>query len=287
MVKLEVKLLSLMLLAFSLIACSSAPKRPAEIFAVRNQTESQLALANKELDRGHPTRALELLAEAQRLAYSTDDPHRLIRVNLARGNALYYLDQRTEAQDCWNAALTEAEENGETELAAAARIFIARGKLLADGKQAAAVLDTVNQQLSAIKVDQTWIALGRTVVGMAEKELRNYEQAEDALKKALVIHTKGNYLEQAAYDWYLIASVRSVAGMYGEAVDALKAAIRYDRRAENSYGLAMDWRAMGDVRAKTGDKQGAAAAYKRSALIFDAIFMETESEASAKRGTSD
>jgi len=88
---------------------------------------------------------------------------------------------------------------------------------------------------------------------------------------ALSVHEKGRYLEQAAYDWYLIASIRSVAGNYDSAIDALNQALGFDRRAENSFGLAMDWAAMGDVFRKSGNESNAVMSWRRSAEIFRAI----------------
>jgi tetratricopeptide (TPR) repeat protein len=110
--------------------------------------------------------------------------------------------------------------------------------------------------------------LGWTVIGLAEKEGRRWAAAETAVKKALDIHVKGNHLEQAAYDWYLIASIRSVAGDYQAALDALTEALGYDRRAENTHGLGMDWKAMGDVYTKMGNTAEASAAYSRSTEIL-------------------
>jgi tetratricopeptide (TPR) repeat protein len=108
------------------------------------------------------------------------------------------------------------------------------------------------------------------VIGLAEKENRRFTEAEDAVKRALAIHEKDNYLEYAAYDWYLIASIRSVAGRYGEAAAALEEALALDRRAENSWGLAMDWRALGEVYRKQGRTAEAEAAGARSGEILQA-----------------
>ena len=52
------------------------------------------------------------------------------------------------------------------------------------------------------------------------------KEAEAAVKKALDIHQKESYLGEAAYDWYLIASVRSTAGNYDAALEALKAKLK-------------------------------------------------------------
>jgi tetratricopeptide (TPR) repeat protein len=272
---------------FVLGSCSSAPKRPAELFTIRNETETQLNLANREADRGNYEGALTLLEEARRLAASTDRPPLLVRVWLAQGNVLFSLGRIEEARALWNAALAEAERAGEEELAAASRIYMARGALIL-GEDAAApekVIAAVTEDLARLKSDKLTGALGWTVIGLAEKERRRWTEAENALEKALVLHVEGRYLELAAYDWYLIASVRSVSGRYDPALEALSQALTLDRRAENTYGLGMDWLAIGEVYKKADRRDEAAAAYRRSAEIFRSINLEKEAaEAEGRSG---
>jgi tetratricopeptide (TPR) repeat protein len=257
-------------------ACSSIPKRPAEVSTQRNLVEIQLELVNKETDRGNYEQALNLLAETYRLVVSIDDPALLIRVELSRGNILSYLNRNGEAQTAWAAALSEADRAGEAELAAIGRIYIARSRLLANPETAGEVLTLVQKEMDSIKSDVLAVALAWTVTGLAEKNLGRWAEAEEALKKALDIHDRERYLELAAYDWYLIASVRSMAGQYDAALEALDAALGFDRRAENTYGLGMDWLALGDVQAKAENHPAAANAYRRSAAIFRSMNLEAE-----------
>jgi tetratricopeptide (TPR) repeat protein len=268
-----------------LAACSSAPKRPAEISLQRDLAVIQLELANKETDRGNYEQALDILAGAYRLAVSIDNPALLIRVELSRGNVLFYLDRGGEARAAWDAALAEADRVGEKELAAISRIYMARGRLLAYPQEAGEVLSLVQGEMASIKSDLPAIALGWTVTGLAEKELGRWAEAEKSLQNSLEIHDQERYLELAAYDWYLIASVRSRAGQYQAAVEALEAALDFDRRAENTYGLGMDWLALGDVQTRAGDKAAAETAYRRSAAIFRSINLEAEAAGAEGRLT--
>jgi tetratricopeptide (TPR) repeat protein len=274
---------ALALAAAVFAACSSAPKRPAEITAQGRLVEIQLELANKETDRGNYEQALNILSEAYRLSVSIDNPALLIRAELSRGNILSYLDRGGEARAAWEAALAEADRAGEGELAAISRIYMARGRLISDPRTAGEVLTLVQGEMASVKSDLLAIALGWTVTGLAEKELGRWVEAEKALRNSLEIHDRERYLELAAYDWYLIASVRSMAGQYGAAEEALEAALGFDRRAENSYGLGMDWLALGDVRAKAGSPAAAETAYRRSAAIFRAINLDAEAETARAR----
>ncbi|GHT63443.1 hypothetical protein FACS1894110_01260 [Spirochaetia bacterium] len=270
------------LCCLALPSCSTAPKKPAEVFTQRKTGEQQLELANREADRGNFLLALDLLKEARRIAVSVDDPSLRIRTFLSQGNILFSLGRREDASAAWDAALAEAASLKNPELAAICRIYRARGRLLAasaDGGAGAAgivneVKIEVNREIGFIKTDKLSLALGWTVLALAEKEGRSFTEAEAAVKKALDIHEKGNYPEQAAYDWYLIASIRSVAARYDSAVEALEQAIALDRRSENSWGLATDWRALAEVYRKAGKTAEAEAAAARSAEIFKSLGVE-------------
>jgi tetratricopeptide (TPR) repeat protein len=256
--------------------CSSAPKGQPETLTRRRAASDQIEAANKETDRGNYVRALSLADEARRFAVAADDPALIIRSGLSRGDILAALGRTDEAQAAFAGALAEAERIRSASLAAASRMHIARQQLLDGSRGAADVRDQVKQEISLLKTEQADLALGWTVIGLAEKELGNWAEAEKGVKSALEIHVKGGYLEPAAYDWYLIASIRSVSGLYQGALDALEEALSYDRRAENAYGLGMDWKAMGDVYKKAGKDAAADIAYRRAVEIFRSNTMAKE-----------
>ncbi|MDR0730811.1 MAG: hypothetical protein LBF63_04020 [Treponema sp.] len=264
--------------------CSSAPKGQPETRTRRRAALDQLEAANKEADRGNYARALSLADEARRFAVAADDPVLIIRSGLSRGVILAYLGRTEEAQASLEGALAEAERIHSDPLAAVSRMHIARQQLLDGSRGAADVRDRVMKEIALLKTEQTDLALGWTVIGLAEKELGNWAEAEQGIKNALDIHVKGGYLELAAYDWYLIASIRSVSGIYQGALDALEEALSYDRRAENAYGLGMDWKAIGDVYKKAGKDAAADIAYRRAAEIFRSNNMAKEAT-EAESGT--
>ncbi|MDR0600152.1 MAG: tetratricopeptide repeat protein [Treponema sp.] len=277
------RLLALLVPAFLLGSCSSAPKRPAEVFTIQSMIETQLGLANKEADQGNFTKALVFLDEAWRLALLSDRPAPRIRVNLSRGNVLYSLGRTAEAEQIWRDAEAEADLAGEPVLAAAGRVYMARSRLMSGRLEPGEALALVEGEQNNLKSDKLLAAMGWTVRGLAEKELGRYAGAEKSLRTALSTHEGGNYLEQAAYDWYIIASVRSVAGNYPGALEALNQSLALDRRAENSFGLAMDWAAMGDVYRKMSRKEEARDSWRRAARIFRAMDMESQAREMEKR----
>jgi tetratricopeptide (TPR) repeat protein len=254
-------------------SCSSKPKVSGDVYDTRKDAEVQLEQGTRQADRGNYAAAQVFINEAKRLAVITDNSSLLIRSGLSLGNVLFALGSAQDAAEAWNKALEEAAFSGNKEFAAICRVHIARGKLLSPGGKdiAQSVRDEVTQELSQIKSDGTYIAFAWTVIGLAEKEMGRHAAAEDAIKRALAIHLKAANLELAAYDWFMIASFRSLSGNSTEALKALESALEYDRRTENSWGLANDWQAIGDVQKKAGNRAAANAAYTRAAAIFHAI----------------
>ena len=264
--------------------CSSAPKKPAEIYTDRIFAANQLNLASQAAHRGRYQDALFLLEEARRLALSTDDPELRLKTSIAKGNILFSLGRRDEALAELESATAEGDASGEHVLAALSRIYTIRAKLRAleeGGRNDAAVEElktALAREMVVVKSDSPAVAAGYVTQGMAEKLLGHWVEAESAVKKALDIHDKGRYLEDAAYDWFLIASVRSVAGNYESALEALKQAIHFDRKAENGFGLASSWQAMGDVYQKAGKAEESRTAYRRAADIYRAIYLPERAE---------
>jgi tetratricopeptide (TPR) repeat protein len=248
--------------------CSTQPKNTGYVFNLRNDAETQLEQGNVQADRGSYGTALVFLNEARRLAVITDNSGLLVRTGISLGNVLFALGGERDAFEVWNKALEEAELAGNGELAAVCRVHIARGKLLSQNTSQS-VRDEVSRELSLIKTD-TYIAFAWTVIGLAEKNMGRYADAEEAVRRSLAIHEKALNFELAAYDWFMIASFRSLSGNTDGAQKALESAIEYDRRTENSWGLANDWQALGDVQKKAGSRD-ASAAYERAAGIFRAL----------------
>jgi tetratricopeptide (TPR) repeat protein len=278
----------------ALSACSTQPKNPSDIYTLRRQAESQLELADKQAGRGDYAAALVLLNEAMRMAVSADDPGLRIRAGLSRGNVFFSLGRPATAASDWENALAEAEQRGGKELVSVSRIHIARGRLFSGGELAVlpeaagaqgrspasgesradfarSIRDEVSREIGNIKSSPLYTAFAWIVIGLAEKDMGSYGAAESAVRRSLEIHEKTLSLEQAAYDWFLIASFRSLSGDYSGARRALDSAIAFDRRVENSYGLASDWRALGDIYKKEGNLPQSYAAYLRSAEIFRAM----------------
>jgi len=252
-------------------SCSSAPKDTGDIYTLRSHAENLLELGSREAGRGNYDNALAVLDESKRNAVLSDDPSVIIRCGLSRANVLYSLGKTNEAFAEWEQAVKEAQKSGNGELLSVCRIFLARGNLVSGRSPAQSVLDEVNREQANIKTDRLYIAFSWQVKGLALRAIGSYSEAEDAIKRSLEIHEKDVRLENASYDWYTIASIRSLAGNTQSALQALDAAIAIDRRIENSWGLAASWRAVGDVYMKEKKEKEALDAYNRAKAIYAAM----------------
>ena len=258
------------------VSCSSQPKNPGDVISIRSSAEKELELGNNNASRGYYDVARELLRECKRKAIITDDVSLIIRSSLSFGNVLLMLGQNDEAFSQFEQALAFAQKFGDRELLSASRVYNARGKLLAKTSPPKSVLDEVTREAENIRSNRLYVAFSWQVRGHALRELGSFAEAENAFRRSLDIHEKDKYLENASYDWYTIASIRSLSGNTAGALQALEAAIALDRRIENSWGLAANWRAMGDVYRKAARNQEAADAYSRARNIYSSIGFERE-----------
>ena len=280
------KAMPLILLLITLFsACSSAPKPPTEIFADRNTAINLLAFANQTANHGRYEEALFILKDARRLALSTDDPKLRINTTISQGNFVFALGRHDEAFGEWENAAAEGEASGEKALAALARIYTIRGKILMLDQGSGIAYNIVEElktqlgeEMALVRSDPYATAAGNITLGLAEKQSGNWAEAENAVRRALAFHERELHLEDAAYDWFIIGSIRSMAGNYESSLEALNTAIRFDRRAENGYGLASSWHAIGDVHMKAGNSDEAYAAWFRAAEIYRAINMPALAE---------
>jgi tetratricopeptide (TPR) repeat protein len=270
-------LLLLIILGFG--SCSTKPKSSGEVYNLRSYAEKGLEAANKDAEQGNFYNAEKLLIEYKRMAVMADDPSLITRICLSYGNVLLSLGKTDDAYIQWDQAIAEAQKSNNGELLSTSRIFKARGNLLSGRESAQSVLDEVNREIGNIKTNNIYIAYSWQTKGLAQRALNLYREAEDSLKRSLDIHEKEKTLENASYDWYIIASIRSMAGDTQGALQALETAISIDRRIENTFGLAANWKACGDVYRKMGRDEDAVKAYERSRAIYEAMGNKEEAAA--------
>ena len=275
--------LLIVLCSLLIVSCSTTKKDPGYIEVLRTQAEAWLESGNKEAGQGKFENALHLLTETKKNSILADDHSLLTRVCMSRGNVLYSLGRTEEAFAEWDQAIAEAVKLGDNELLSLSRIYKARGNLVSERMTARSVLDEVNRESVNINKNRLYIAFLWQVRGLAYRALGSYNEAEASFRQSLEIHQKDSFFENASYDWYSIASIRSLSGNAQGAIQALEASIGFDRRVENSWGLAASYRAMGDVYKKMGKPNEALEAYGRAKTIYTAMGNESEAAETDRR----
>jgi tetratricopeptide (TPR) repeat protein len=139
-------------------------------------------------------------------------------------------------------------------------------------------LDIVTEESANIRTNRLYAAFSWQVKGLALRSLERWDEAEEAMRRSLDIHERDRHLENASYDWYAIASIRSMSGNTKGALQALESSIALDRRIENSAGLAASYRAKGDVYRRDNRNDEALEAYRRARTIFAAMGKDHEVE---------
>jgi tetratricopeptide (TPR) repeat protein len=266
-----------------LISCSTSPKNPEDVDVLRLQGEQWLKSGNSLAGQGSFETALTILTETKRNAILTDDLSLIIRVCLSRGNVFFSLGRTNEAFEEWNQAVTEAQLLGDRELLAVSKIYLARGNLISGRSAPQTVLDEVVRESANIRTNRLFIAFSWQVRGLALRSMGSYSEAEEAFRRSLAIHERDKHLENASYDWFTIASIRSRSGNIQGALQALETSINIDRRIENSWGIAASYRAMGDVYQNDGRRQEAITAYNRARAIYAAMRNDHEVAETDKR----
>ena len=173
-----------------ILSCSSAPKKPDEIFTMRNAAQGHLELVNISVSKNDYSSAHTYIAEAWRLAVSCDDPNLRIRVLLCRGNALFNEGELDKARADWELSLYESTLENNTAMTAASKVHLGRISL-AEGK-AAEAKDVATQAISALKTEPLFTAQAWRLIGLAEKEMGNSKEAENAFLHSEKIHSKAD-----------------------------------------------------------------------------------------------
>lgn len=269
------RIVTLSIIMLMMVSCSSMRRDPGDIVTIRMMTERELALGNREAGRGNFDLAHNVLRESKRRAILVDDISLMIRSGISLGNLLFTLGKTEQAFAEFDQAIALAQKHSKHELLSVSRIYKARAGLLSGRVSAQSVLDEVTREAANVR-DRLFLAFSWQVRGLALRELRSFNDAELAVRNSLIIHERERNLENAAFDWHLIASIRSLSGNTAGALAALEASIALDRRTENSWGLAANWRATGDVHRRAGNTADALEAYQRARAIFVAMRNENE-----------
>ncbi len=113
-------------------------------------------------------------------------------------------------------------------------------------------------------------------LGAACKATGDLDRAMEWLRKALAVDLGEKLFEEAAADYYMIASVFSKQGDYASAAENALLALDYDKRTENALGVTKDLLALGLIASRAGDHETAYGYFERSRLAATALGSTTD-----------
>jgi tetratricopeptide (TPR) repeat protein len=106
----------------------------------------------------------------------------------------------------------------------------------------------------------------------------NLAEALASYKTSLDINLAKKLNAEAASDYYMIASVHSLQGDFGEADRNAQLALAFDKKVENSPGIGQDLYALGLIARKRKDLAAAFDYFQRSYLVYTTVGLVTETK---------
>jgi tetratricopeptide (TPR) repeat protein len=259
----------LILPAILLLSCSSIPK--GERLAAVNDKKEQAALF---LSRGHNEygwnnyeSSIKLYSNAFSLSSSVDWEEGMIRslVHMSRSSdrtadskqSQVYLDAARELLFISDkVTLNILVGNRESEWLL---FHKSPEKALEKCNEIINILGSENSE----EAGETW-RLKAAIL----KKMKNYDDALDAIEKAVTLDDKQHYIAELASDHYIKASILSLSGREVEGINSMLQALHYDKFIENTAGIAQDLYALALIYEKMGKKENANHFFQRTYLVY-------------------
>jgi tetratricopeptide (TPR) repeat protein len=108
-------------------------------------------------------------------------------------------------------------------------------------------------------------------LGSAARRMGRAEEAEAYYREALAINMREKLWEEAASNYYMLASLEVERGDYAAAMASATLALESDRKVENSVGIGKDYVAMGRIAQRMGDPAEALDYFERSVFVYRSL----------------
>jgi tetratricopeptide (TPR) repeat protein len=258
-------------------ACSTAPKQTDEVIRVKTQAAQDSTTGDGYLRQGRHALALQFYTQSLSEYTSIDDEAGIIASYNAVGRTAMAMGSLVMAEDMF----TRARERSRT--TSPSLLFVSTnnlGELFLVRGEAARALALFQEAIAlpASARDPRQDGIARHNIGTAQKNLGNLAEALASYQASLEINLSKKFSEEAASDYYMIASVRSLQGDYGEADRNAQLALVLDKRIENSPGIGQDLFALGLIAKKRKDTAGSFDYFQRSYLVYTAVGMTGETK---------
>lgn len=268
------------MLTLLLASCSSAPKRPPEELARKNEAAQYAKLADDFYFKGQYLQALSFYGEALDAHLSVDNVEGAVLSRNSLGRAFLALGRLSDAEREFADALRDARAFGKPTLVAQSlsnlgELLYARGEREAAGAAfgEAEPLVAASNPLAAV------IAHNRGVLALAMGE---FDQAQAYLSRAEVANERAKRWAALGTNRYVLASLANARGDAAGALNWAKKALEADKRGENSLGIGADLEALAQLSRKAGEAEAALDYYRRALGLWVSLGRDADALRCAK-----
>jgi tetratricopeptide (TPR) repeat protein len=256
--------------ALVVAACSSVPRTTGEASDVKNRAAEAAASGNAYYRQGRYDLALQFFTQALSENLSVDNEAGVVQSYNSIGRVYLAVGMDSEAEAAFTKANAIAVRLGGESLFVTSNnlgeLHLRRG----DARGAVEIFErVVGGSLKDVPPGQLGLLYHN--LGSAYKATGDLSRALAWLQKALALDLDQKLFEEAAADYYMIASVYSKQGDYAAAAKNAALALEYDKRTENSLGVIKDLLALGLIAQKAGDHEAAYGYFERSRLAAQAL----------------
>jgi tetratricopeptide (TPR) repeat protein len=258
-------------LTLALVAsCSTAPAKSDTVITMKTQASQDIATGEGYFRQGRFELALQFFTQALSEYTSVDDAPGIIRASNAIGNTYVAVGSLDTAERIFLGAREQARSSDASLLFTTTlnlgELYLARG----DAQKALQVFQEAVALPEGSRTPAQDALLAHDL-GTAWKNLGDSEKALQFFAESLKINLAGSLLQEAASDYYMIASVHSRDGRYEEALKSAQAALALDKQIESSTAIAKDLYALGLIAVKQGDQAAAYDYFQRSYLVYTTL----------------
>jgi tetratricopeptide (TPR) repeat protein len=255
---------------FLLAACSSAPKKSDTATDVKNRAAEAALSGNTYYRQGRYELALQFFTQALNENLSVDNEAGVVQSYNSIGRVYLAVGMNDEAESAFVKASAIAVRLGGEPLFVTSNnlgeLYLRRG----DARGAVEIFERVlGGSLKDVQQDQVGLLYHN--LGSAYKATGELDKAMEWLRKSLAINLGEKLYEEAAADYYMIASVHSKQGDYVSAAKNAELALDLDKRTENALGVTKDLLALGLIASRAGDPAAAYGYFERSHLAATAL----------------
>ena len=258
-----------------IVSCSTQPKKTDTVSTVKNQAAQDAATGDSYVRQGRYDLAIQFLTLSLGEYTSIDDTEGVIQVYNALGKSYIAMGSLGMAQDILLKAALLARGAKPSFLFVTTlnlgELYLAKG----DAEAARATFEAA-LAMPADSRSSAQTAILYHDLGTAAKNLGDPDKALAYYGKALEINLASKLTEQAASDYYMIASVHSLDGRYDDAIRNATLALTLDKQIEDSRAIAKDLHALGLIASKKGDAAAAFEYFQRAYLVFTTLGLKAD-----------